>query len=246
MTADAMSTKKGTIYPAPGKVWLAALLAAIGTLVLAWLLSPGLGSNLGQTAVFLSGMDAAGVREWLLSFGALSPLVYFLVMVGQVVLSPIPASPVTLAGALVFGVAPGLALSMTGSVVGSAVVFLAVRRWGESLVIRLAGKETFRKYAGKLDASGWWFFSIMLLPLMPDDAVCALAGLSTMSFKRYVAFMVVGRLPGATLTALLASDTITGSTAAWISVGVFVAALLVLGFIYRGRLESWLLRRSGG
>ncbi|MGH3085780.1 MAG: TVP38/TMEM64 family protein [Rubrobacteraceae bacterium] len=234
MTTNAMPAGKN----------LTALLAAMGTFVLVWLLSPGLRSDIGQAAVFLSEIDAVGIKDWMLSFGAWAPLVYFLVMVAQVIASPIPAGPVTLAGALIFGVVPGLALSMAGSVVGSVIVFLAVRRWGEALVLKVVDEKTYSRYAGKLDGSGWWFFFIMLLPLMPDDAVCALAGLSAMSFRRYVAFMVVGRLPGATLTALLASETITGSTAAWVSVALIVAVLLVLGFVYRDRLESWLLRSA--
>jgi len=105
-------------------------------------------------------------------------------VVGQVIVNPIPAGPVTLAGALIFGVLPGLALSMAGSVVGSVIVFSAVRRWGKPLVMRITDEETYARYAGKLSEGGWWFLFIMLLPLMPDDAVCALAGLSAMSFGR--------------------------------------------------------------
>src|SRR5215203_662406 len=198
-------------------------LAAATTFVLLWLASAGLRSDLADFVAFVGSLDAASVKEWILSFGAFSPVVYCLAVVGQVILSPMPAGPVTLAGALVFGVWRGLALSIAGSVVGSFLVFAAARRWGTPLVLRLVDEETYARYSGKLGEGGWWFFFIMLLPLMPDDAVCALAGLSAMSFGRYVLFMVVGRLPGATLTALLASDAITGSTAGWVMAGLVVA-----------------------
>src|SRR5215207_7202271 len=230
--------------PAFGRGCLAALLAVAGTFALLWLLSPGLRSDLGQLAVLLGELNAADMKDWFLSFGAFSPVVYFLIMVGQVIASPVPAGPVTLAGALVFGVWEGLALSMAGSVVGSFLEFTAVRRWGEPFLLRFMDEKTYARYAGKLGKGGWWFFFIMLLPLMPDDAVCALAGLSAISFGRFVAFMVVGRLPGATLTALLASDAITGSTAGWITAGIIVVVLLALGVIYRSRLEGWILRRA--
>jgi uncharacterized membrane protein YdjX (TVP38/TMEM64 family) len=235
----------GRAWATRRRSWLAPLLAVAGTLVLASVLSPGLRSDLGALADFLGNMDAAGVKDWILSFGAFSPVAYFLVVVAQVIVNPIPAGPVTLAGALVFGVWEGLALSMAGSVVGSVVVFAAVRRWGKPLLLRFMDERTYLRYSGKLGEGGWWFFLIMLVPLMPDDAVCALAGLSAMSLRRYVAFMVVGRLPGATLTALLASDTITGSTAGWITAGLVLAAVLALSVVYRERLESWVLRRAG-
>ena len=221
------------------------VLTAAATLALLYFLSPGLRSDVTEFVTFVGSIDAASIREWILSFGTLSPLVYFLIVVGQVILNPIPAGPVTLAGALIFGVWEGLALSMAGSVIGSVLVFAAVRRWGEPLLLRIVDEKTYAKYADKLGEGGWWFFLLMLLPLMPDDAVCALAGLSAMSLRRYVAFMVVGRLPGATLTSLLASDAITGSTAGWITAGLFLAALLALGVIYRKRLEVWILRRTG-
>jgi uncharacterized membrane protein YdjX (TVP38/TMEM64 family) len=213
-------------------------------IVLLYLLSPGLRSVLGQVVSLLSELDATGIRDWVLSFGAFSPVVYVLVAVAQVIVSPIPAGPVTFAGAMIFGVPQGLALSMAGSVVGSVLVFAAARRWGEPLVMRLLGEETFYKYSGRLDSQGWWLFAILLVPFMPDDAVCALAGLSAVTFRRFLFFMVVGRLPGATLTALLASDLVTRSSAGWIVAGMILVALLALGFVYRKRLESWILRRA--
>lgn len=222
-----------------------AITAAFATvIVLVHLLSPGLRSALGQVISLLSELDAVSIRDWVLSFGAFSPLAYFLVVVAQVIVSPIPAGPVTLAGALVFGVWKGLALSMAGSVVGSVIVFAAARRWGKRLVLRLVGEATFGKYAGRLDDKGWWVFIILLVPLMPDDAVCALAGLSAVSFRRFVVLMFVGRLPGATLTVLLASEALGRSAVTWFAISLSLVALLTLGFVYREWLESWLLQRA--
>ena len=121
--------------PATRGRWVVGLLSVLGTLALVSLLSPGLRSDLGGLVAPLGNISAAGITDWILSFGPLSPVVYFFVMVAQVILSPIPAGPVTLAGALVFGVWGGLALSLAGSVIGSVLVFLAARRWGEPLVL---------------------------------------------------------------------------------------------------------------
>ena len=218
-------------------------LSVIGTLVLAYLLSPGLRSDVNGLVALFGNIGVAGIQDWILSFGALSPVVYFFIVVGQVLVSPIPAGPVALAGALVFGVVPGLALALTGSVVGSILIFFVARRWGEPLVVRLVGERVYHKYVGILDDRGWWLFAILLFPFMPDDAVVALAGLSALSFRRFLVVMVVGRVPGSTMTALLAADWVTGSTVTWVSVGIFVAVILALGFIYRERLEAWMFRR---
>ena len=92
------ATPPGT--PATGGRWAVGLLSVVGTLALVFLLSPGLRSDLGGLLALLGNIGVAGIRDWILSFGALSPVVYFFIVVGQVILSPIPAGPVTLAGAL--------------------------------------------------------------------------------------------------------------------------------------------------
>lgn len=237
-------TGSGPGPPASGRVWIAGLVGVVGTLILASLLSPGLRSDLDGIADLLGSINPVAVKDWVLSFGAWAPLAYFLAMTAQAILIPIPSSPVTLAGALVFGAPTGLALSMMGSTVGSALVFLAVRRWGEPLVVRLVGKETFRRYSGKLDERGWWLFLVLLVPFTPDDVVCALAGLTRISFRRFLILMVLGRLPATAATVLLASGVATGSTVVLVTAGSAVLALMALGLAYRKRLESWTLGRS--
>lgn len=231
-------------FPASAGAWITGFLSVLGTLVLAYLLSPGLRSDVNGLVALLSNIGAAGIADWVLSFGVWSPVAYLLVMVAQVLVSPIPAGPVALAGALIFGVWQGLALALTGSVIGSVLIFVVARRWGEPLVVRLVGREIYRKYVSILDAKGWWLFAILLFPFMPDDAVVALAGLSAISFRRFLVVMVVGRIPGSAMTALLASDWVTGSAATWISVGVTILVILTLGFVYKDRLERWMFRRA--
>lgn len=234
-----------SVIPASRGKWVAGFLSVVGALVLAYLLSPGLRTDVNGLIAFLSNISATGITDWVLSFGAWSPVAYLLVMVAQVIASPIPAGPVALAGALIFGVWQGLALALTGSVIGSVLIFVVARRWGEPLVVRLVGERIYRKYVGILDDKGWWLFAILLFPFMPDDAVVALAGLSAISFRRFLVVMVVGRIPGSTMTALLASDWVTGSAATWVSISVTIAVILTLGLVYKDRLERWVFRRAG-
>lgn len=226
--------------------------AVVGTLLLAFTTSPGLRTDLGELAaalkelvVFQGDAYAMFVENVIFSFGAFAPVVFFLVVVAQVFLAPIPSTPVVLAGAITFGVWQGFALSLAGSVVGPVLVFLAVRRWGEPMVARLVGERAYRQYAGRLDDRGWWLFAVLLLPFTPDDAVVALAGLSTLSFRRFFVMMILGRVPAMVITVLLASEAVAGSTTTVISAGLAIVALLSLGFVYRGRLEGRASRSTG-
>lgn len=244
----------------PGERWIVAAFAVAGTSLLLGTTSPGLRTDLGELAAylgelaaslagfaaFLGNAYAAFVEAVILPLGPFAPVVFFGVMVAQVFLAPIPSAPVTLSGAIAFGVWEGFALSLAGSVVGSVLAFLAVRRWGEPMVARLVGEGVYRQYADKLDDRGWWLFAVLLLPFTPDDAAVALAGLSTLSFRRFFVMMVLGRIPATVLTVLLASGAVAGSTATVFTAGLTVVALLSLGFVYRGRLEGWLSRSAGG
>jgi len=78
---------------AQGGRWLVGGLAVVGTSLLAYALSPGLRASLGGFATLLGGVYATGVKDFVLSFGVFSPIVYFFTMVAQVFVAPIPSAP---------------------------------------------------------------------------------------------------------------------------------------------------------
>src|SRR5215218_5169528 len=65
------------------------MLTAAATLALLFLLSSGLRLDLTDFVAFVGSIDVASIKEWILSFGTLSPFIYFLIVVGQVILNPI-------------------------------------------------------------------------------------------------------------------------------------------------------------
>lgn len=196
----------------------------------------------GASEVFASPEE---LREFVTGFAVWAPAVFFVVQVSQVILAPIPGGATVVVGTLLFGPWGGLALSLSGGVVGSVAVFLMVRGWGKPLALRLVGQQTFEKYVGVFDAGGWWLFVVMLVPFLPDDAVSALAGLSAVSLRRFAVLVAVGRLPSWALTSLITADLMGRSAATWVTVGLVVAAVVAVGIWQRRRLEKWLLRCAG-
>ncbi|MGH3667241.1 MAG: TVP38/TMEM64 family protein [Acidimicrobiia bacterium] len=127
-------------------------------------------------------------RAWVEGLGAWGPIGYLLTQAAQVVVVPIPGTLFPPVGAL--------ALSLAGMALGSAVVFLVARRWGRPLAIRLAGAERVQRYQTLMTARGGvLIWLVFLLPFLPDDAVCALAGLSGIGFGRFMLIATVGRIP---------------------------------------------------
>lgn len=186
------------------------------------------------------------LREFVLGFGPWAPVVFFLAQAAQVVLVPIPGGATVVAGALLFGPWWGTALSLAGGVVGSAALFLLVRRWGRPLAKKIVGRGAYDKYAGALDEKGLWLFAVMLVPFAPDDVVVALAGLSAVTFRRFVVLVAAGRLPSWAATAFVTADLVGRPAATLAMAGLVLVALAGVVFLYRERLEAWLLRLAAG
>lgn len=216
--------------------------ALLVVLLAAWLVADV--GALWEGAGRLFGSPEA-LRGYVSGFGAWAPVAFFLAQVAQVILAPIPGVT-TVVGPLLFGPWFGTALVLAGGMVGSVVLFALVRRWGPPLAVRLVGRRGFERFSSAFgDEKGAFLFFVMLMPLVPDDVAVAVAGLSGVSFRRFVVLVALGRLPGWALTAFVAADLVGRSAGTLATVGLAVAVAAGLVFAYRERLESWLLGRRG-
>jgi uncharacterized membrane protein YdjX (TVP38/TMEM64 family) len=203
--------------------------------------APHLGSVVGDADSIAT--SANSLLGFVRGFGAWSVPVFLVIQASQVVAGPVPAGPVIAAGSALFGFWEGLALSMVGIVVGSVCAFALGRRFGSPLLRRLVGEEALAKHRkSQKDSDGWWLLMVLLLPVPAGgDAACALAGLSSISLRRFVLVVTVGRLPGTALAASVGTGLV--SDHAFVPVAAGLTALVVVGLTlrYRRRLKAWLV-----
>jgi len=194
-------------------------------------------------AIFAS---PAAFRSWIAPFGPWAPLLFFLGTATQVIVAPIPGSIFPPVAAAAFGPLPGLALLIAGTAVGSAIVFALTRIWGRPLAARIVGAEALDRYTYLASAQGGlWLFCVYLLPLLPDDVVTAAAGLSRISFPRFLFLSTVGRLPGMVVSVYAAELLFAGPFWIWLVAGAVAVAGVLLALRYRPKWESWLVSRTG-
>lgn len=188
-----------------------------------------------------------GFRAWVEGFGAWGPVVFLLAQAVQVIVVPIPGALFPPVGALAFGPWLALGLSLAGMALGSAAVFLVARRWGRPLAVRLVGADRLHRYENLMTArGGLLIWLVFLLPLLPDDAVCALAGISGISFRRFMVIATVGRVP-AVAAGVFTMAGLEGAPAwVWALAATIFAAVLWAGFRYGRTLETRLIRRLRG
>lgn len=83
------------------------------------------------------------------------PLIFILVQIFQIVFPVIPGGVTTVAGFLIFGPWLGFVYNYIGIIIGSAILFLIVRRFGRRFILLFVNEKTFYKYEAKLETKGY-------------------------------------------------------------------------------------------
>lgn len=136
-------------------------------------------------------------RAWVEGHGLWAPLAYAAMVFLQVVVAVIPGEPLEISGGYAFGAVQGTVLCMLGAFLGSVVVFAFVRRFGRELVEIFFPKEKieslrFLQSSPKRDLLFWIVF---VVPGTPKDLLCYFAGLTDLSWGKWLLICSAGRLP---------------------------------------------------
>ena len=169
------------------------------------------------------------LREYIESSGNWAVWVFILFQFLQVVILPIPSTVTVMAGVALFGPLKCSLFSFIGIFIGSVLAF-GIGRWlGYKVVSWIVGKEDLDKWLKKIKGKDYLILSIMfLLPLFPDDVLCFIAGLSSMTWGYFLVMIFVTRALSITLSAY-SFDTIPFTT--WW--GILCWALIISAVVAR-------------
>jgi uncharacterized membrane protein YdjX (TVP38/TMEM64 family) len=150
---------------------------------------------LGRVAPEFTDPDA--LRSFVLGFGVWAPVAFLALQTAQVVFAPIPGAVLGFVSGYLFGVVPGTIYSVGGATLGSAIVFALSRRYGRPFVERSIDPDLLTQFDAVIDRHGLFgLFLVFLVPGLPDDAVCFVAGCTRLSIRRMLVVSALGRLPG--------------------------------------------------
>ena len=148
-----------------------------------------------QTGFFDIIRDEEKFKDFLERSGNWMAILFVVLQFLQVVVLPIPSAVTVVAGAALFGPRAGSLLSLLGIVIGSLIAFLIGRYAGYRVVAWLVGKETLDKWLKKIKGKDKLLLSAMfLLPVFPDDVLCFVAGISSMSLPLFLGVIIVSRV----------------------------------------------------
>lgn len=182
------------------------------------------------TGVITKLTSIEALREYIGSFGSGAVLLFILFSFLQVVILPVPGSVTVAAGVALFGPLKCALYSFIGIVTGSLVAF-AIGRWiGYKAVCWIVGKDDLDKWLNKVKGKDYLILSIMfLLPMFPDDVLCFIAGLSSMSWPYFTVMIIITRAISVFTTAY--SFELIPFTTWWgILIWIVIFALIALAF----------------
>ena len=149
---------------------------------------------ISATGIITKLTSIEALRDYISGFGATAVLIFIIFQFLQVVVLPIPGSVSVGVGVALFGPLRCSIFSFIGIVLGSIVAFAIGRVIGYKAVCWIVGKEDLDKWLEKVKGKDYLLLSIMfLLPLFPDDVLCFVAGLSSITWTFFIIMIVVTR-----------------------------------------------------
>ncbi len=177
------------------------------------------------------------IRAYVAKGGPLSFVLFVLVSFLQVTFIPIPSTVTVLAGNLLFGPFVSFFGSLLGTWLGSALAFYLGRRLGRPFVNWVVGdRETVDDYLGRTGGREFVvFFFMFLLPAFPDDALCAVAGVTDLRPAQFAFIQATCRPIAIAATLIFMTGEIIPYTAWGIALlgSLFLLSLFAFLFAYR-------------
>ena len=136
-------------------------------------------------------------RQWVDDHGLMGCAAYVGMVFLQVVVAVIPGEPLEISGGYAFGAVRGSLLCLLGAFLGSVAVFALVRRFGRELVDIFFPREKLEKlkFLQSSPKRDLLFWIVFVVPGTPKDLLCYFAGLTDLSWGKWLLICSAGRLP---------------------------------------------------
>lgn len=173
--------------------------------------------------------DPSAFKAWVDGYGVWGKAIFVGLLMMQVVVAFVPGGPFELVAGYAYGILEGSLLCMASFILGSALVFALVRKFGlrivEMFVSRKEVKELeFLKNPRKTRALA---FILMVIPGSPKDALNYVAGLTNLKLFEWLGIVFVGRIPA--LVSTVISGAAAGEKNMILSAAVLALTALVSG-----------------
>jgi len=139
--------------------------------------------------------DINFIREFIQSMGFFAPLVFILIMIVAIIISPIPSLPLTIVSGLIWGPYLGTLYSVTGALIGAIISFSIARKIGRATVEKMLRQDINFCNIWTDNKMFWIVLFARLFPFFQFDIVSYGAGITKMSYSQFAMATLIGMTP---------------------------------------------------
>jgi uncharacterized membrane protein YdjX (TVP38/TMEM64 family) len=159
--------------------------------------------------------------------GIWAPVILFILFVLQVFLAFIPGQALMVACGYLYGFWGGFLLSWLSLVTGGEAAYLLASRYGRPFAEKWVSPGILTRWNKIAKGQGIAFYAISLvMPFVPNDAMCYVAGLGRISHRHFSIANLIGRGMACVITSWIGAFGLQAPTHVWIIVTIL--ALLAL------------------
>ena len=181
----------------------------------------------------------AEVEAFIAGTGFMGPVLIILLQFFQVVTIILPGEPVFILSGAFYGHFIGLLLCVTGTILSSLVIFLAVRKWGYPLVHTFFKEREVKKYSflQKQKNLRLLTFILFFIPGSPKDILTYVAPLTPISLRDFLIISTIARIPTLMIAVFTGKEILDGNyqkalIVTAVMVGVILIGMVVMRFIF--------------
>ncbi len=188
---------------------------------------------LDQTGWLYKFKDVEELKRFIIDSQEWGIIVFFLLTLLQVIILPIPSAVTMVIGVMIYGPHVAFIVSSLGTILGSFILFWLGKTFGRKIAYWMFGKEKAEKYAKLLSDKGKGIFVLMMLfPFFPDDLICIVAGVTSMTYKFFLISMIITRTIVVAVTCYFGSGDIIPFSGwgipVWICIFIFLLMAMLL------------------
>ena len=183
--------------------------------------------------------DLNAVTASIRGYGLWGPAVLFVLFILQTFIAFIPGQALMVSSGYIYGFTGGILITWISLVIGGQAAFWLARRYGRPFAEKWVSTPVLDRWDKSAAGQGIGFYVVTLvMPFFPNDAMCYVAGLGNMTFRRFLAANIIGRGIASFLTVVVGaySDQIPGLL--WMSIIAFIVLGIVGWFVARQYSKS--------
>ncbi|XIH11264.1 TVP38/TMEM64 family protein (plasmid) [Priestia aryabhattai] len=139
--------------------------------------------------------NTATIKDLLEKYDSAAKLIYFLICFLQPILLPLPEAVTVSVGSAMFGSLTSIFLSFTGTILGIVVMYFIAKVGGQKLVLKLVKERHLKRYQEYVGKNETTILALLfIIPVLPDEIICVGAGISGVSFKRFLIIASISKL----------------------------------------------------